>query len=153
MSEWVRLDVQQFSKPKRLKSHGVEINVVMSPYDVPEAVRGNFDQVLKQFVIEFRYIDDEPVKREKHGEHIALRIGRHSGRLYGIEVDVNAMEADAVGLHVQLPKAPEVSAAVIQAINTLAHKPAKQPRQENYEVAKDAITRKGGEIFAELAPA
>ena len=142
MSEWVRLDSETLNTPQLEAIRGVNITVRMSPYDVPEAVRGYYDKALRRFVIEFRYIGDEPLKPKQEGEYIKLRIGRHSGRLYGIEVDVDAMKAQAADLNLK------VSDAVLQAIDSLLL--PKPSRHENYEVAKDAITQKKGEIFASL---
>ena len=136
MSEWVRLDAEKLNTPQLQAIRGVNITVRMSPYDVPEAVRGYYDKVQRRFVIEFRYIDDEPLQKKQKGEHITLRIGRHSGRLYGIEVDIDAMKSQAVDLN--------------QAIDSLASLPRKRSRHENYEIAKKAITEKKDEIFASL---
>lgn len=145
MSEWVRLDAEKLNTPQPQAIRGVNITVRMSPYDVPEAVRGYYDKALGRFVIEFRYIGDELLKQKQEGEHITLRIGRYSGRLYGIEVDVDAMRTQAVDLIL------EVSDAVLQAIDdSLAHVPPKRSRHENYEVARDAITQNKGEIFGSL---
>ena len=144
MSEWVRIDAEKLNTSQPQAIRGVDITVRMSPYDKPEAVRGGYDEDLRRFVIEFRYMGDEPLKHKQEGKYIRLRIGRNSGRLYGIEVDVDAMKAQAVDLNVEV----EVSDAVLQAINSL---PQKHPRHENYEVAKDTITQKKGEIFASLA--
>ena len=137
MNEWVRLDAEKLNTPQSQAIRGVNITVRMSPYDVPEAVRGYYDEAQRRFVIEFRYIDDEPLQKKQEGAHITLRIGRHSGRLYGIEVDVDAMKSQAVDLN--------------QAIDSLASLPRKRSRHENYEVAKKAIAEKKGEIFASLA--
>jgi hypothetical protein len=152
MSDWVRLDTEKLNTPKPQDIRGVNITVRMSPYDVPEAVRGYYDQALQRFVIEFRYIGDEPLKQEQQGEYITLRIGRHSGRLYGIEVDADAMKARAVSVNFENRlRVPQVSAAILKAIDTLSHHPQKRSRHENYEVAKDAITQKQDQIFASFA--
>ncbi len=120
MSEWVRLDSEKLNTPQQEAIRGVNITVRMSPYDVPEAVRGYYDEDQERFVIEFRYIGEEPFRRKQKGKHITLRVGRHSGRLYGIEVDVKAMKAQSVDLIL------EVSDAVLQAIDdSLAHVPPK----------------------------
>lgn len=191
MSEWVRLNAEKLNMPKRQAVRGADITVRMSPYDVPEAVRGYYDEELKRFVIEFRYIGDEPFRQKQKGEHITLRMGRHSGRLYGIEVDVGAMKAQrvsgndpspasasfrgrltgiiaavlmplgnsgfqppeltlnhAAGIILEPQAADKVSDAVLEAIDSLSRK---HPRHENYDVAKDTIAQKKGEIFASLA--
>src|SRR5437870_9940540 len=102
MSEWVKLDTTQLNPETHENIRGVDITVVMSTYDVPEAVRGNYDESLKRFVIEFRYIGDEPYTCREQADNIALRIGKNSGRLYGIEVNVDAIRATAVSLRVKV---------------------------------------------------
>ena len=41
---------------------------------------------------------DEQSVMQKHDENITLRVGRHSGRLYGIEVNVDALKAKMINL-------------------------------------------------------
>lgn len=148
MSDWVKLDTAQFSHETQQKIRGVDITVVMSPYDIPEAVRGDYDKSLDRFVIEFRYIGEEPWSREEHDGNIALRIGKNSGRLYGIEVDVDTLKAQAVTLRVQA-----IQSRIQKAIDTLGRRPRRFSRQKNYQVAKDIITQKEHQIFESLASA
>ena len=114
----------------------------MSPYDVPEAVRGYYDDELQRFVIEFRYINnDEPVKKQRK-ENLTLRIGRHSNRLYGIEVDVQAIRGNTVSVS----PFPQISGSVIDAIDSLSN-------SDNYDIARDAIEQNQDAIFASLTAA
>ena len=53
MSDWVPLDAAQLSPAKRQRIQGVDITVVMSPYDVPEAVRGQYDEGIHRFGLNF----------------------------------------------------------------------------------------------------
>jgi hypothetical protein len=148
MSDWVKLDTAQFSHETQEKIRGVDITVVMSPYDVPEAVRGDYDESIERFVIEFRYIGDEPWSLEEHDGNIALRIGKNSGRLYGIEVNTNKLKAQAITLRVQA-----IQSSIQKAIDTLGRRPKRFSRKKNYQVAKDIITQKGNQIFESLASA
>ncbi len=34
----------------------IEVGILISPYDIPDGVRGGYDGDLKRFVVEFRYI-------------------------------------------------------------------------------------------------
>jgi hypothetical protein len=145
VSEWVPLDAASLSPARRQRIRGVDITVVMSPYDVPEAVRGQYDEDIHCFVIEFRYMGDEQWVAQKHDDKITLRVGRHSGRLYGIEVNVDALKAHRINLRLHLPR------MVMNAIDSLKDQPLKAPRRENYQVAKDAISQKEQQIFESLA--
>jgi hypothetical protein len=145
MTDWVSLNAKTLALQKHRTIRGVDITLVMSPYDIPEAVRGDYNKELQRFVIEFRYMSDEPWERSRCDNNIILRIGRNSGRLYGIEVDVHALAAQMINLRMDVAK------AVTNAINRLARQAERAQRRENYEVAKDAIEEKQNEIFESLA--
>ena len=146
MTDWVPLNAKTLALPKQRKIRGVDITLVMSPYDIPEAVRGDYNRESQKFVIEFRYMSDEPWERYRYNKDIVLRIGRNSRRLYGIEVDIHALAAQMINLRMNVAK------AVTDAIDRLAHQSERLQRRENYEVAKDAIEEKQKEIFESLAP-
>ncbi len=118
-------------------SDGVHISVFVSPYDVPEAVRGCFDEDLNRFVIQFRYLDSEPWKRHAENEFVSLRIGKHSQRLHAIEVDLERAEAAYVRL-------------AVTAIDHQAIKAANQA-SKNYRIVKELIGRLTAQIFPETA--
>jgi hypothetical protein len=94
----------------------------MSPYDVPQALRGRYDKAAKRFVIEFRYLGDEDTRDESGGEHVVLRLGRNSGRIYGIVLDVDAMKASWVQL-------------ILLALKKREEKHRLPLRHENYALA------------------
>ena len=60
MSDWIELEAGKFEKPAVECLKGVTVQVFMSPFDIPRAVRGRFDQSISRFAIEFEYIDSEP---------------------------------------------------------------------------------------------
>ena len=144
VTEWLEVDPQVLEKLAELdhKTYGsVEITLFLSPYDLPDAVRGRFDPHIKKFVIEFRYIQHEEwqvINTDEPGNPIALRIGRNSGRLYGIEVDVNKAKANAV-------------AHTIRTINYMLDFIINQPdfkRKDNFNVAKKLLNSKCDSIFS-----
>ncbi len=148
MTDWIRLNPEQVSKEARQvkRQNGVEITLTLSPYDVPDAVRGAFDSSLKRFVIEFSYIAEEPWEKRVQDQFVALRIGKNSGRIYGIEIDVVAMQASVIGLKMQLPKI--VNKAIDKELRTDGKK---RHRQKNYEIAKSVISSERNDLFGELA--
>jgi hypothetical protein len=97
-SKWIEVDPGSVNPPKTEKLDGVEVTVLMSPYDVPQALRGRYDETKKRFAIEFRYLGEEDTRDEVYGEHVVLQLGENSGRLYGIVLDVDAMKASWVQL-------------------------------------------------------
>lgn len=146
--EWVRLDPAKFGKESGEGIQGVEIHVFLSPYDVPMAVRGHFDDRKRRFVIRFRYIVSEPSKSFKSDyKYIRLSVGKNSGRLQAIEVDVDALKATRVGLRMLVPR------AVKDAIEQLASEPKHGPHRANYRIAGDVIADRQEEIFEDLVTA
>jgi len=145
---WLPLDASKLEKHERTEIDGVEVNVFMSPYDVPEAVRGRYDVAVGRLLIEFKYFDEEkPVVDEPHGDHIVLRVGKNSGRLLGIQLDADALKAKQVGLRVFVEQ-------VRKAINELSNTRSKDPsRIRNYQVTEEVITDHSAELFKELVEA
>lgn len=115
MSKWQRVEPKVVSEIRKAHQEskavdGVKIELSVSPYDIPSEVRGDFDEGRRRFVIEFKYLQDEPWILRASEPHVALRIGKHSHRLYGVEVDVNALNAKQVSLKVKARE--EVNAAI-----------------------------------------
>lgn len=99
MTEWLRLgDLKQL--PEGKGEPDIVLGVVLSPYDIPEAIRGLRDD-RGHFRIEFRYIDgEEQGKPVAVGPHILATEGRYSGRLLSMEIDVDSIGAKSVGLSI-----------------------------------------------------
>lgn len=144
MHEWIKLDPEKLNKPKLETIQGVEVEVMLSPYDVPDAVGGNYDKERKRFVIEFKYASgDEPRSVEWHDQYVNFIVGRNSQRLYGLEIDVDAMNAHAVSLKVLEEK-------VDKAIDDLGRKLTRRSRLGNYGLAKEVISQSGRQLFGTL---
>jgi len=146
MQEWMRLDPATLNRSFQERIRGVQINVLLSPYDVPLAVRGYFDKSLDRFVIEFKYLGDEPeAKRKlKQDENITLRVGQNSRRLLGIEVNVHRMEVRAVGLQMR------VARVIKEALEDFVAREGTKPRSSSYRVAKAVIAERERELLGEL---
>lgn len=144
MRDWTRLDPSTVNKTFRESIRGVQINVLLSPHDVPIAVRGYYDTTLKRFVIEFKYIGEEPMGKSVQDNIITLRIGQRSRRLMGIEANVDAMQVQAVGLQMY------VADVVNKAIEHFATGLGTKERQGSYRLAKDVITQQRDQLFQQL---
>jgi len=121
--DWIQVDPSTLAKPTNETLDGIEVTLMTSPYDIPEAFRGFYDRRLERFVIEFKYLAEEPTRRETPHKHVALRAGKNSGRIYGVEIDVEGMKAQWVQL-------------VVTAISERARERHKPRRPANYEVTK-----------------
>jgi hypothetical protein len=143
---WYRLGVDRLKRVHRQNVRGIELSVNTSPYQIPEAVSGQFDKEIGRFVIEFRYPANEEWEcRGPIDEVIWLRIGKHTGRLYGIEIDTRKVPADEVRLN--------VFDQVVAAIDGLSHDNPPMTNAENYAIVKEAISDKRNELFDSVAVA
>lgn len=126
---WNRVNPQEIAKKRKKMIRGVEVQLLVSPYDIPEAVRGFYNNELQRFVIEFRYIGDEG-KEERHDyphDNVSLVISKRSGRLLKVFLDLDAMNAEAVRLNVRA------------AIEELVKERKRDSREENYEIAQQIL--------------
>jgi hypothetical protein len=142
MSEWIRLDSAALNKPRREDLEGVTVTVQLSPHDVPCGVRGSVIADRK-FLVEFRYIDDEAWRLEPHSEGIAVRVGKHSGRLYGVEINRSVFEKSGGSVSIGI-LAPDLAE---KTIDSEAETPARMRVAENFRVARDAIASVASKLF------
>lgn len=131
MQEWTEV---KFDDAKIFKSEGISVHMIVSPYDIPEGIRGFFDNDKERFVIEFKYIGDEPTEDRQEDKHYALRVGQNSGRLYAIEINVHELKAKSVSLQVGV-----ILKEVARAFDKLASKPLNAKRSLNYRLARNAV--------------
>lgn len=123
-TEWITLDAKP--EPTRKKVRGVEMLVVPSPYDVPDAVRAGFDFATNELVIQFRYIEsDSPVARDVK-QLAKMYVGRHSGRLMGIAVSVDGFPRDS-----EIGRAAEHLKRALRKA-----RPLRPEREENFRLAQ-----------------
>ena len=100
---WHRVgNLTDIEMPPHGHDSSIEFDLLVSPYEVPEAIRG-----LKtkggRFRIEFRYIDGPEHQESKRvDEHIEFFVGKHSGRLMGIEIDVQSLGVNQVEIQISI---------------------------------------------------
>jgi len=144
MSEWVNLNIDTESlKEEEELEDGVKIIVSPSPYDVPGAIKAEFDPSKKHLKILFRYIGTEPMKRQTADQVLSFGIGKNSGRLY--EIDLKLDESDARNSDI-----PDLVTRLSGAIDRLPN--AHEARKKNYELAKRALSLGQVPLFLALNP-
>lgn len=154
MSDWLKLK----SMPRAHSTPpapGVLLDVVLSPYDMPEAVRG-FRSTNGRFRIEFRYIDGpEPSGPEDRVDaHISAFEGRYTGRLLALEVDVLAMGASAVGISISTPVDPTtLSNDLDVAWRRMMTKHNSPDEIRQLESARAALRSRESEVLSQFAGA
>jgi hypothetical protein len=139
MDGWIELDPEWLDRRRELNTttDGVEVLVFVSPYDVPDAVRAHRDTPADYFVIEFRYIQEEPWSRHPCNRMVALRTGSHSGRLLGLEIDLRRARNNSV---VTGQDALRVAVAAIDS-QLLSHR-------HNFSLATQILKLKASDLIA-----
>ncbi len=142
MVKWITLDPNVINREQKKFIRGVEVKLYASPQDVPEAVRGGYDPVRRKFVIKFRYAaGEEPLNTSKYDDNITLFLGKKSRRLHEVEIDVDRMKAEQVGLSVEFKQ------ALPKAIEWLSKQDEGASREGNYTVAKEVISHRADELL------
>lgn len=152
MTDWVEVDDSKYNGVKDARNVIIEMNV--SPYDVPQHVRGGIDERHHRFVIEFRYIDDEDTREVKVDKHVQALIGRKSGRVYSLLVDVDERGKDPTLLTIGQPE--EVRKDASQALGSIykvvsSKQSSTRSREKNYSVAEKVLGDYWSSIMRPLA--
>lgn len=139
MYEWIPVEVETQGLNEKANIRGVEVELLVSPYDVPKAIRGYYDDE-KHLVIEFRYIDnDEPLVEQRLASSFLLFTGESSKRLFKIVVEKVGLDANTI-----IKK-------ITEAISDLAKNPKSIESQDNYKLAKHAFHKSRREIAHAVA--
>jgi len=139
IGQWIPLDSEKYDSDTVELNDGVEFHVFVSPYDLPEAVRGRHDPVKRRFVVEFKYIGEEPSEVSHVDEHVTFYIGKHSHRVQRIEADVDGLGAELVTL--RLVPAIDALAKKLHSFSTPA---------DNFRVTKAVLSDRKAELMREL---
>jgi hypothetical protein len=153
MAKWVQVDWEKLNQPRQQTINGVAVTVYLSPYDMPEAVKGEYNDAKDRFVVRFQYLGGkEPIEYRSEDEHVQLGIGRKTSRLHEILVDVNALQANSVMLKMQPSEL--VANEVKEAIERFARSPvAVAPQQGNYEAVSEVLQQRREQVYSPLAGA
>lgn len=135
-SKWIILDWDTAKTRRDETIHGTKVKMFASPYDVPEAVRAILDNDKKKFVIQFRYLSDEPTIDKQHNSYTVYGLGKFSKRLYSIAFDLDALQAE--NHKAKFTKKDRV----VGAINKLLQDSVYPAPIDNYQLAKDALNAK-----------
>ena len=129
----------------------MEITVGLSPYDLPDGVRGHRDSSSGKFVIEFRYIsNDEPVNSESVDDHVTMYLGKNTDRLYRIDVDIEAMDVDKVNLRVVLPQEIADAFEKLDRRRRFREKLKQRRHLRNHRIAAEVLEKSQQELLANV---
>ena len=147
-STWLKLDPTEFQRPERTEIDGIKVHVFVSPYDVPEAVRGRYDFASKRLFVEFKYLDDEKSVEKPVDAVSTVRVGKNSGRILAIHVYVGPLEGKHVGAGSYMPKFARAFKLAIDKFSESQQ--IDSSRLKNYEVAEEVISERGEQLFKEV---
>lgn len=127
LGRWIKVKPDSYVEP----AEDVEPGVFVSPYDIPNGIRVGFDESLGQFVAEFHYMVDEKYRRLS-GDGVRYRLGKHSGRIIGVETDRQGMQVS-----VQTGDHEDAYHAILEAMGYVDTVTGSMARgRENHMVAK-----------------
>jgi hypothetical protein len=100
MSRYVWVNPERLKKGRlRNQCEGVDLIVEVSPYSKPVSVIGDYDRVGGKFLIQFRYIDNEPnAPRPTESNGVVIVEGRYSGKILSIALPIDGPELKTVGI-------------------------------------------------------
>jgi hypothetical protein len=114
MKDWIELqDIPEVRRPIT-EAPGLNIELSVSPYDIPQAVRGYVDEAKGSFIIEFKYPGEEPTHGVELKDAIRASIGNSSERIYKIEIDLRTLAPERIGLHLKQSVERLASSAIDQ---------------------------------------
>lgn len=114
---------------------GMHLVIELSPYETPKGVGAGFDEKTKRFVMDFRYIDEEPSKSCTLPNGIEITEGRHTGKLLSIAIPTdNATYKNTYVI--------ELQAKILDALkNRFAASKGGVGRELNINAAKSVIDK------------
>jgi len=142
--QWIPTEFSVQDLKRRINIRGNKIEVFVSPYDIPKAIRGYRDPDAGRIVIEMKYItEDEPTKTQKISDWISCAIGKASSRIYSISVVAKTAEFRA-GDEIRRDASMK---ELVQCIDEMANAATRSASKNNPEMVKQAIISHSSELL------
>ncbi len=87
---WICLEHKKLAEWEKIKHGDAWKTLGTSPYDIPAYIC-SYTCKRKYFVIELEYINSEPTKHREYADRVKVFVGRNSGRIYKIQVDLKKL--------------------------------------------------------------
>jgi hypothetical protein len=146
MSAWIAIDNRSVDVINKKIREGVTVEASVSPYDIPSAVRGYMRVEDGWFVIEYKYLSDEPVIKLHEDAKIRIYIGINSGRLIQLHLNAIILEEDKDQMQRKYG-IERIAKDAIKYFNELDRNIFNTMRMN---VSQNVIELKKDEIFAEI---
>lgn len=136
--DWIKTNTFDLSARRGKLTNRLDQHLVLSPYDVPNAVRTYSNE--SHIVIEFKYINISENKQlyEGNADGVALEVGLHSKRLYKIFIDhsvIGQYDQDLLRQLIPVRSAVDdfISHQENMEVNTAKYKAALSAITDNYD--------------------
>lgn len=120
----------------RETDHGYSLE--LSAYDIPREVKATYDQPGGILHIDFVYLDNEESVPKNLSATLRMKVGKHSGKILGFELEVEKYEIHTVNLTLQ--RAVEAEIPKMKPFNQRA----------NFQVIRSILERQQSRIFADV---
>lgn len=152
MKKWIETDTYKLSQIEGdgQKQAKQQITFLLSPYDVPDAVRATIDEETQRIVIEFRYIPirEKTVKKRNNG--VEFELGAKTKRIYKIFLEHGTETELVIETHDNQFKEHSIEVAEDALEEFIAHHERISERKEKYTAAKSALHNYKQELACEL---
>lgn len=149
---WISVDRSvNHPREERLES-GVTVKFVLTPDNVPTAMRIFMDAEEACFVLEFRYFGDEATEKHTVEHGIVVRIGKYTGRLFQIRVPRRLVD-ETVREHVELDLSSALRQFITNAMADMRERPdftSKGVRKSYYAVTSDVVMQNDASLFTNI---
>ncbi|MEO6066970.1 MAG: hypothetical protein ABIQ41_03175 [Gemmatimonadales bacterium] len=97
-SHWIDLKATEFDREPGQNEAGSAFRVYVSPYDMPDAIRGRYETNPARLHIDFRYISEEPSTTQDLEPGVTVSYGKNSGRVHQIVIAIDALKRPHVAM-------------------------------------------------------
>lgn len=140
MNSWIIVPQQDFIRASESSSRPSEgVRFYRSPFDVPCRIRADVDDVTHLFSISFEYLGTEPQMSVALNEHVSVTVGKNSGRIYSVTIDMTGISTPA-----------ELERALFAALNSPLRDAITPSNLENYGAARGVIEKTKRKLFAAI---
>ncbi|WP_448565968.1 hypothetical protein [Thalassotalea ganghwensis] len=87
MKRWIETDTATITQSETNTKPTRRVHFMLSPYDVPDAVRALFDDEQNKLIIEFRYIPINEKRQIQDNDGVKFEVGLNTKRIYKIFLD------------------------------------------------------------------
>jgi len=106
MNNWINVSQSDVNKPLEKKVRGINVVMMISPFDVPVASRYGLNSKTNEFVVEFKYLaSSEYTKVVDHADGVKFELGCKTGKVFKVLIDNNHFQTngyDSVDVSIEL---------------------------------------------------